>query len=350
MENTGKIHRSEFVDIIQPMRGFARGEVTTGAEFGVDTAIIDLQNGNVLAVTSDPLSLIPTLGLQESAWLSVHLMANDMATTGFAPQYAQMVLNLPPTLSKADFKQYWSYIHRYCSEMGVAITGGHTGSIEGQESTIAGGGTMMTIAPKSDILVSGQAKSGDVILVTKACALSTVAILGMSFPETIKQKLGKSESEEAASLFYNTSSLKEGITITALGFNNSYISAMHDVTEGGVLGAVYEMAIASGNGVLIDDLKLPIGQIQQDVCALFDLDPRYCIGAGSMIISVDREHAPSVIGALAREDIPCTEIGTFKNANYGMKIFTGQNEEPLPYYENDPYWAAFSGALKKGWK
>src|SRR3546814_18921489 len=99
-----------------------------------------------MAMTSDPLSLIPSLGLEASAWLSVHLMANDMATTGYAPQYAQFVLNLPETLSSADFEAYWQYIHRYCTEIGTAITGGHTGKVAGQNSTVSGGGTMVAIA------------------------------------------------------------------------------------------------------------------------------------------------------------------------------------------------------------
>src|SRR5690606_17213236 len=105
-------------------------------------------------LTSDPLSLIPSLGLRESAWLSVQLMANDMATTGFAPMYGQFVLNLPATFSKPDFEAYWQHIHTFCTDIGIAVTGGHTGFIEGQNSTIAGGGTFITIAPKDKVLLS----------------------------------------------------------------------------------------------------------------------------------------------------------------------------------------------------
>src|SRR5690606_37373502 len=124
--------------------GYTRKEVRSGPRFGVDVSIVELPGGMALASTSDPLSLVPSIGIEESAWLSVHLMANDMATTGFSPMYGQFVLNLPATFSKQDFNTYWEYIHGFCKDIGVAITGGHTGFVEGQNSTISGGGTLFT--------------------------------------------------------------------------------------------------------------------------------------------------------------------------------------------------------------
>ena len=103
MKQPGKIHQHSFEEIILQRCGATRNEVSTGPSFGVDVSVIDLPNGLAMAMTSDPLSLIPSLGLQESAWLSVYLMANDMATTGFAPMYAQFVLNLPAQFSTEDF-------------------------------------------------------------------------------------------------------------------------------------------------------------------------------------------------------------------------------------------------------
>ena len=102
---TGKIQNNFFKSRVFPYCGKIRSEVMVGPEYGVDTSIVQLPNGLAMALTSDPLSLIPTLGLQESAWLSVQLMANDMATTGFAPQYAQFVLNLHSRLTAEDFEQ-----------------------------------------------------------------------------------------------------------------------------------------------------------------------------------------------------------------------------------------------------
>lgn len=347
-EVLGKINHSQMEDFLKQRCGKQREEVLVGPEFGVDVSVIDLHGGKAMALTSDPLSLIPSLGLEESAWLSVHLMANDMATTGFAPLFGQFVLNLPAQLSKNDFEIYWNYIHQFCKDIGLSITGGHTGFIEGQNSTIAGGGTFITIAKKDEILVSKYAKPGDAILVTKTSALSSAAILAMSFPETLKNKVGKEFYYSASASFYETSSLKDALI--AVQQENSGVTAMHDVTEGGVLGAIYELAITSGNGAEIFNDKLPIGEVQSAICDLFSLDPRHCIGAGSMIITCKKEKASEIISRLESNHIQCKEVGTMKEKSAGIKLIENEKANDLIYYNEDPYWKAFFNAHTNGWK
>lgn len=80
-----------------------------------------------------------------------------------------------------------NYIHFYCKEIGVSITGGHTGRLEGQNSVVSGGGTMFLTAPLDRIITSNGVKPGDVIIVTKESALNSSSILAISFPETIKR-------------------------------------------------------------------------------------------------------------------------------------------------------------------
>lgn len=349
-EKLGKLEHHLFEQMIYQKCGFNRNEVRAGAQFGVDVSVVDLPGEMALALCSDPLSLIPSLGLQESAWLSVHLMANDMATTGFAPMYGQFVLNLPSTLSKSDFQVYWDYIHQFCKEIKVSITGGHTGFIEGQNSTIAGGGTLVTVAPKSKIRLSKFAKAGNALLVTQSCALSSSAILAMSFPQTVKNQVGTDIFQLACQSFYETSSLKHAIC--AVGENQEFsdVTALHDVTEGGVIGAIYEMAVASGNGAIIRNHHLPIAEVQASVCGVFDLDPRYCIGAGSMIIACEKEASNEVIARLAKNDIACVEVGELCSKEQGITLLENQESKTLSYTETDPYWEAFFKAYKAGWK
>lgn len=345
-KNLGKIEHRLFERFIQDSCGHPRAEIATGPQFGVDVSVVNLPNGLGMALTSDPLSLIPSLGLQESAWLSVHLMANDMATTGHAPMYGQFVLNLPSTFSKSDFHIYWEYIHKFCAALKIGITGGHTGFIEGQHSTIAGGGTLITIAPAENLLVSRYARKGDHILVTKSCALSASAILAMSFPETVKNKAGNEIYQQASESFYHTSSLPEAL----LANQSIGISAMHDVTEGGVLGAIYELAVASGNGALVYNDKLPIEETQAKICAIFDLDPRYCIGAGSMIIACREETTKEVIERLEKNGIPCVDVGQLSDQESGIRLMENDKVTDLEYKEEDPYWNAFFRSVKQGLK
>lgn len=348
-KKTGKIDQFFFKKFIENRRGKERREVQTGPNFGVDVSVINISNSQALAMASDPLSLIPQLGLKESAWLSVHLSANDIATTGFPPLYGQFVLNLPSHLSPQDFQVYWNYIHQFCSDIGLAITGGHTGFVEGQNSTIVGGGTLITIAPQNQILTSSFAQPGDTILVTKSCAISSSAILALSFPETVKNKAGIENYQKACDSFYDISVLQDALTTVRHG-NRKHITAMHDVTEGGVLGAIYELAIASGNGALIIDEKIPINEIQSSVSDIFSLDPRYCIGAGSMIITCKEKGVQQTIAQLQELNIPCTEVGQITRKEKGIKLRKDGEESDLIYFEKDPYWNAFYQAVKSGWK
>ena len=348
-EQTGKITRPFFKQFLDEKCGEKRSEVVVGPEFGVDVSIINLPNGQAMAMASDPLSLIPTLGLRESAWLSVHLGANDIATTGFAPLYAQLVLNLPSHFSQKEFQVYWDYIHQFSCDAGIAITGGHTGFIEGQNSTIAGGGTFVTIAEQGEMLTSKFARVGDAILLTKSCALSSTAILAKSFPETVKNKAGMEHYHLACESFYNVSVLKDALTAVD-GEKQGAVTAMHDVTEGGVLGAIYELAIASDKGALIHNHKLPIGETQSRVCEVFSLDPRRCIGAGSMLITCKKNAASRIILKLKEHNISCAEVGLITEKSRGIKLEEHGHLSNLTYAERDPYWQAFFNALKLGWK
>jgi hydrogenase maturation factor len=348
-EKPGKLEEKLLGSYITSHCGKTGKDVLVKPGFGIDVGIVELPGGQAMALTSDPLSLIPTLGLQESAWLSVQLMANDMATTGFAPQYGQFVLNLPATLSEADLKTYWQYIHTYCKELGTSITGGHTGFVEGQNSTIAGGGTFISIGPKEQMLATPMAGAGDCLLLTKSAAISSAAILAMSFPKTVIKKLGNEIYKEAEASFYYTSSVKDALAAKGASDANS-VTAMHDVTEGGVLGAIYEMASAANCGAIINDEQIPVGFVQEEVCRLFSLDPKRCIGAGAMLISCKNDQAARVIARLRDENIDCTEIGQLLEANQGIKYNKNGEKIPLSYQTADPYWAAFYKAYKNGWQ
>jgi hydrogenase expression/formation protein HypE len=210
--------------------------VLAGPEFGVDVSVVQLPAGYAMALTTDPLSLVPTLGLRESAWLSVHLMASDITTTGCPPMYALFNLNLPPDLSTEDFHRYWKHISEFCEEIGTTIIGGHTGRFEGQNATVIGGGTMVTVALQENILTSKGGRPGDSVIVTRECAISSTSILALSFPETIENECGREILLKGQDLFYKSSSVSTALTAVKTNKEMNGVTAMHDVTECGVCG------------------------------------------------------------------------------------------------------------------
>ncbi len=343
----GKFNHTQLQQTVLNNTGAATSKVIQGPAFGVDVSVIEIGNGQAIALTSDPLSFIPGLGVQESAWLSVHLMANDMATTGFAPMYAQMVLNLNEGMTSQEVADYWLHIHEYCKRINVSITGGHTGIVHNQSTTISGGGTMMLTAPVERILTSAKARAGDRIVIAGCCAMSAAAILAMSFPHHVQNAIGKEQWSAACEMFFQTSTLDVAL-IAAKPFDGHYaVHAMHDVTEGGVLGAVVEMATAAGLGVVVDDGSLPRNRVTKAVCNLFNLDQRFVIGAGATIIAVADDYASELMDRLHAAGKEAAIAGKFTTEKEQLWMLDDQIK-PLPYFDTDPYWLAFSEALNKG--
>jgi len=348
--NAGKVGAEVFKEMLLPFGGANRSEVICGPQFGVDSAVIDLGNGEALAVSSDPLSLIPGLGMEVSAWLSIHLLVNDMLTTGFAPQYAQFVLNLPPSLSKADFQEYWKHIHALCEQHDIAITGGHTGQIEGQNSTISGGGTMFLKAPKNQILTSNHAEPGNLIVMTKQAALVSSSLLARAFPETVTSKCGQLIQQKAAKNFWQLSVKEEALLAAQTLKLNAELRAMHDVTEGGVLGALAEMATASGCGFEVDADAIPVGEEVKAVTDLFEIDPLLSIGAGSMVMALREDAWEKLDAAFKKAGISATVVGRFTEASSGQILVKNGEQQSFEFDGEDPYWMAFFNALNAGWK
>lgn len=347
-KHTGKIAGDAFRDTIWTKTGAFRNEVKVGPCYGTDVSVVELHEGFSLATASDPLSLVPTLGLAESAWLSVHLTANDLATTGYAPMYGQFVLNLPTWLSDTDFKIYWDYIHSYCADIGMSITGGHTGRVPGQESTIVGGATFSLVAPSDKILTSNLAKPGQTVILTKGSALSSTAILALSFPDTVKQAAGLENWQQLCEQFYQTSVLTDGLAAHESGF----VTAMHDVTEGGVLGAVIELCDASGCGAVIQTQEIFVSDAVKRVADRFGFDPTRSIGAGAMLMVCQPNHVSDVLQTLNAHGVTAFEIGHTTVAAEGIKLMDGfgKSERLMKNSFDDPYWNAYFSALEQGWK
>src|SRR5690606_27793028 len=148
----------------------------------------------------------------------------------------------------------------------------------------------------------------------------SAAILAMSFPHTVKDRGGVEIHREACNAFYQTSSLRDALAAVNTGEDGQAVSAMHDVTEGGVLGARNELAVASGNGAMVYHSQLPVAPAQTEVCAVFDLDPYSCIGAGAMIIACRPAAAGSIIARLSADRIPCVEVGRLCASTEGIQL------------------------------
>ncbi len=345
----GKVRPRLLEELVYKQLGRKRSEVSIGPRSGVDTSAIRLGNGKVLLTTTDPLSLIPAIGPSESAWMSAHLLASDLATTGLEPKYGAFDFNLPPSMKDSSFEEYWKSFHKTCKELGLAIIGGHTGRYDGCDYTIIGGGVMMTIGFEGGFLTSAMGGPGDDLILTKGAAIESTAVLTRTYPHRVRKALGDRLFDRAWQYLRKVTVVKDALTAASVGINDKGVTAMHDATEGGVIAASIELARASETGLILDLEAIELSQETNEVCKLFQINPLISLSEGSLIIASRPSATSRVIQRLLSKGILADVVGRLvlqeRGYHYASKATTSRLSPPSV----DPYWKAFETAHRRGW-
>ena len=345
----GKPDREFLRNVVFRSLGVVRPDVVVGPSFGVDNSVIRLDKKRVLVATSDPLSYIPVLGPGTSAWLSVHLLASDITTSGFPPQYGWFDFNLPPTMSSGQFARYWRAFEQEWRKLGLSIMGGHTGRYPGLDYTIVGGGFVMTTGPSDQYLTSAMGKSGDDIVLTKGAAIETTAILSRVFPRTTRKMLGDRLFNEARTYIRSVTTVEDATIAASIGVRNRGVTAMHDATEGGVIAGIIELSNASGLGAIVNTDDIRISEETRETCKLFRIDPLVSLSEGSLIIALRPSATNKVLSELSSKGIQSNVIGRLSSKFRGCKAVTRRGTRPLKYPNADPYWKAYARATRRKW-
>ena len=312
--------------------------------------MLGIERATVLICTTDPLSFIPSLGPRDSAWLSIHLIASDIATSGFAPQYGIFDLNLPPAMSDSILARYWRAFHEECSQLGVSIVSGHTGRYVGCGYTIIGGGVMMAVCPRNRYLSSTMAEEGNDLILTKGAAIETTAVLSRSFPRTVRRALGQRLFQNAWKYLRKVTTVEDALTASSVGVRNDGVTAMHDATEGGVTSALIDLANSSQVGLRLEEDQIQISSETAEVCKLFRIDPLCSLSEGSLVIASKPFATGKILKKLASKGLAATVVGRLVPRERGLRATSPKGESRLRYPTVDPYWVAYSKATAKGWR
>jgi hydrogenase maturation factor len=346
----GKVPREFLEKVVLKNLGADRDSILTGPGHGFDNAVISLGEKQVLIVTTDPLSIIPSIGMRESAWLSVNLLASDLATSGVMPQFVALDLNLPPELASTELEAYLTAISYECERLGIAIVGGHTGKYPVSGYTVVGGGTMFSIAKRDSYVTPAMARRGDAVLITKGAAIGAAAVLAHTFPETIRKKAGEAHLKKAKSRLRDCSTVEDAVIAASVGLHGK-VTSMHDATEGGILGGLLELSSACGCTVEVDRENIHVPKEVASVCGVFGLDPLTSLSEGTLIITCRPNAVEGLQEALARKSIPSFEIGKACMKSKTPRLWVSKgNSKPWGFEppSSDPYWKAYSDAVAKG--
>lgn len=341
----GKITDELFRTVIKPRLGAKRPEVAVGPTQGVDVGIVELGD-YAIAMTSDPVFIVPAYGFERSAWFAIHILASDAVTSGLAPAYLTIDLNLPPELSDADFALMWEIIHRECEKMGAAIVTGHTGRYNNCDYPMIGGATFMALGPRDAYCTPKFCKPGDKIIITKGPAIEATGIFAAMFPDRIEKQFGASMRKEAESVFYKMSIVDDARIAASVGTRDKGVSAMHDATEYGILGGLHEFAQAAGLGLVVHKDEIVVLPSVKEVCEMFQIDPYNSISEGTLIAAVRPHAANEVLNRLRDSNITASICGEMTDKSTGIQMVENGRQNPFDHPGVDPFWEAFYKALK----
>jgi hydrogenase expression/formation protein HypE len=259
-------------------------DVLLGAAFGEDVALTRV-GGDILISHVDPIvGAIGSIG-----WLAVHVACNDVATAGIPPRWIQLLVLVPRVEDEELLEQIMRDASRAAAEIGASIIGGHTGYSAGLSRPLVAVTALGTASGREPVRTGG-ACVGDRVLVTKGVALEGTTILAQDFAD-VARRLGLSEKNlmEARGLMAEVSVIPEALALAAQG-----VTAMHDVTRGGLLETLLEIAHLSGVGIEVDGSRLPVPSVVSRFAQAFQFDPLKMISSGTLAATVPPEQAEDV--------------------------------------------------------
>jgi len=322
----GKLTNEELRELVFAHLPRLSERTMIGANIGADCAWIDLED-RILVASSDPI----TAGGIQSGTLAIHVSCNDIAASGIMPAGILVVLLAPVDVTREEIIRVVKQASEAAQELGVDIVGGHT-EITGAVNTFVVTSTAFGLISRNEPFISGKARPGDTLLMTKTAAIEGTWIISMNHTDRIKDMVSIGIIEQAQDFIRSISVVKEGSALGKLTVqageipdslfhdpNNRFqrlpaVHLMHDSTEGGILGAVYEMAEFSGIGVTVNTEAIPIHPSTRAICNALSIDPLRLISSGSLLIATP--YPDLVINTLNELSVLCTRIGIFTETGF----------------------------------
>lgn len=275
-----------------------REEVLLRAAVGEDNAIMDFGD-EVAVLSTDPI----TGATKDIGRLAIYISCNDVASSGAEPIGALLTIMAPPSTTEKDIELIMKEAGKASKELNIEIMGGHT-EITDAVNRVVISTTVIGKQNKKDMLNSEDIKVGDKILITKYAGVEGTSILAKELEEYLSDKIDKEKITEAKNMDSMISVIKEGTICGEIGVNY-----MHDVTEGGILGAAWEAAAAVKKGIKINENLIPMKDVTKEISNILNIDPYRLISSGSMLIIADKDKVNTLEKKLKEEDIEITIIG-----------------------------------------
>lgn len=272
-----------------------------------------MQEAEITVETDDPAGTTIAQLIQRCA--------NNLAAGGAELKAVLITLILPVAMEESELKDLMAEAEKKCASLSAEIAGGQTrtsSAVTGPIAVVAGYGRYFAGAVRS----IGRAAPGQDIVLSKWIGLEGTALLARRNREKLLERYPSYLVEEAAGFDRYLSVVPEAAAAVKSG-----VCAMHDVSEGGIFGALRELAEKAGVGLTIDMKKLPLRQETVEVCEFCRANPYELLSGGCLLMTT--ENGSELVAALAAENIPATIVGKVTDGKDRILV----NEDEIRYLD-----------------
>lgn len=299
----GKVSESVLVRSILKRIKAKSEEILCGAGIGTDCAILSFSKDGDFVISTNPVSA----PMESVSVYGIHKAVNNIAVTGAEPVGVMLSCMLPEGCEEKELQKMMSQADELCQTLNVQIMGGHT------EVTKAVGEPVVTVTgvgrKKSDNLPDIRAiKPGQDVVVSKWIGLEGTVRVAKEHRNALLTRYPERMIDEAMEFEQFLSIVPEAATALKSG-----VCGMHDVSQGGIFAALWELAQRAGVGLEIDLKKLPVRQETIEICEFFDLNPYELLSGGSLLMTA--QDGTGLVAALERNGIPAVIVGKTTEGN-----------------------------------
>jgi len=320
--NVGKIPESALKRSVLNQIRHRRNEVLLGPGVGEDCSVIELAEDEVLVMSSDPI----TGAIKDIGTLAVHITANDIASSGAEPVALMLTILLPEGSSEEELRAMMQDMETVCTRLNIEIAGGHT------EVTRAVSQPIVTVTgigkiKRDKVIKTAGALPGQEIVMTKWAGLEGTAIIAAEKYDELITRYPKGFIDGAKSLIEYISVVPEAMIAGEIG-----ATSMHDVTEGGIFGALWEIGAAAKVGMEVFLDKILLKQETVEICEFYDINPYMLISSGCLLIITDKGNL--MVDKLKEAGIAAAVIGRITSGNDRI-IINGEERRYLEPPKSD---------------
>ena len=302
-------------------------DIIIGPDVGEDTAAVKLGNKDVLVIKSDPI----TFTTDKMGIYAVNINLNDIATSGAKGKWITVTMLLPEGIYFDEIQKIMSDINTCCIESNLLICGGHTEITDSVIRPIISCTILGTIF-EAQLINKKSIEINDSIIMTKFAGLEGTSIIANDFYDTLIDSGISADDLELCKNFIEDISITPEAEIVSKGYQ---ITALHDVTEGGIATALSELSTAAGHGFEVDIDMIPVHPITKKICKYFSIDPLGLISSGSLIICCRNNRTSELMNDLRDNNIKATLIGKVNTKAAGTVSSSNNTDKQWPQFSSD---------------